>query len=526
MTPRPPDTATHAFVNGRILTMAPERPTAEALVVEAGRIAAVGSGALLEAFPAAAVHDLGGRTLCPGFIDAHHHLSIAALHPRWADAGAVRDGAGLAAALGAQARRDPGSPWVRAAGWSDLGTGFVPHRRHLDALGLDRPVLVAHYSLHQAVTCSRGLDVLGIGRTTPDPPGGTIGRDPDGTPNGLLVERAWSDAHRRSLAPYDDPDRWAEHIEVAAASLPADGITAVHDTACPPEAEAAYGALAAAGRLPVSVLACPHPAALLGPLEAARLEGPPTGEGSEALRVGPVKLFADGGVVPAIDVHLGGRRLVFGTLFDGLAAQVDRAVARGFRVAVHAIGNAGLEAALAAFAAAAARHPGGDHRFRVEHACLASRAQLARLAALGGVAVVQPGFVHHLGAEVEGVAFDDATWLPFADVVASGAVMAASSDCPCTFHAPMRCAGHGASRRTASGAVLDAGQAVALDDWLRAYTAGAAYAGGQEHERGSLRPGRRADLVVLDDVDAGGAAGPPPAVHETWIGGERVFAAG
>ena len=491
----------------------------EVVVTDGDRIVAVGERALLARFPDAVLEDLAGRILCPGFIDAHHHLSIAALHPRWADASAVTTADELAAVLAEHAAREPDAPWIRAAGWSDLGSGFVPDRRSLDAIGLDRPVVVAHYSLHQAVVDSRGLEELGIGRGSTDPVGGEIGRAADGSPSGLLVERAWSEAHRRSLAPYGDPDRWADHIEALARTLPADGITAVHDAACSPEAEAAYIALARDDRLDVSVLVCPHSAMLFDPPDAGRLAGPPTATGDERVRVGPVKLFADGGVKPALDVHLGGNRLVFGTLFEGLDRNVDAAVARGFRVAVHAIGNAGLDAALSAFATAA-RGRDVDHRFRVEHACLAGPGQLALLAELGGVAVVQPGFLHHLGREVEEVAFDDATWLPFGDIERSGAVLAASSDCPCTFFEPLRTSSHGASRRTGSGKVLDAGQAVSYEAWLRAYTAGAAYAGGQENERGTLAPGLRADLVVLDgDLDADD----PPTVSQTWIGGRLLY---
>jgi predicted amidohydrolase YtcJ len=509
-----------AFVGGRALTM--DRGTAGTVVVEGDRIVAVGERALLDAYPHAVVEDLHGRTVCPGFIDAHHHLSIAALHPCWADLSTVATADELRAALVTQAAREPGAPWVRGAGWNEAHTRFVPHRRDLDAMALGRPVMVAHYSLHQGVVDSAALDELGIGRGTPDPPGGQIGRDPDGAPNGMLIERAWSEAHARSMAPYTDPDRWAEHIAAAATALLRDGITAVHDAACPPGAEAAYRRLAAAGRLPISVLMMPHPTALLGPLDTGRLDGPPTGDGDEIVRVGAIKLFADGGVAPAMDVRVSGRELKGGMLFDGLEAQASLAVSRGFRVAVHAIGNVGLDAAMGAFGACAARHPGGDHRFRVEHACLASSAQLSRLAALGGVAVVQPGFVHHLGEAVESMETRGATWLPFADVLGAGAIMAASSDSPCAFHEPVLTSARGANRRTGSGRVLDPGQAVSYEDWLRAYTAGAAYAGGQENERGRLAPGLRADLVVLDgalDADH------PPRVAQTWVGGRLVYAA-
>jgi len=178
------------FTGGRILPMSTAKSSVEALVVEGDHIVAVGERGVIQSFPGAAVEDLGGRILCPGFVDAHHHLSISALHPYWADLAGVATFEELGARLTEHAAREPDVPWIRGAGWSDAETGFVPHRRDLDALGLDRPTMVAHYSLHQAVVDSRGLDELGIGRSSPDPPGGAIGRDLDGSPDGLLVERA------------------------------------------------------------------------------------------------------------------------------------------------------------------------------------------------------------------------------------------------------------------------------------------------------------------------------------------------
>jgi predicted amidohydrolase YtcJ len=506
---------TRLFLGGTVLTMDRGR-TASALAVTGGRIEAVGDESLRRRYPEAIVEDLDGRIVCPGFIDAHNHLSVAALHPRWADLGAVTDVDALGRALEAAAEREPAAPWIRGFGWNELTGGYTPHRPDLDALGFDRPVVVAHYSLHQCVVDSRALAELGIGRSTPDPPGGEIGRDPDGEPNGLLVERAWGVAHARSLAAYAEADRWGEHIVARAEALRRDGITAVHDAATSPEAEAVYARLARTGQLPLSILAMPHPAAILAPPDEGRLAGPPTGDGDETFRVGALKLFADGGVVPAIDVHLGGQRIRFGRLFDGLDDQVQVATERGFDIAIHAIGNAGLDAALDALDTVPS---GRARRARVEHACLAGPDQIARMAAAGVAAVVQPGFVHHVGAQAEGADFDDATWLPFRDLEVAGVPIAGSSDDPCTFHEPLRTSSCGATRRTATGGVLRADQAVTLERWLEAYTAGAADAGGQTDERGRLRPGLRADLVVLD-----GSLDPwnPPAVAQTWVAGECV----
>ncbi len=509
------------FSGGRILTMAESGPEAEVVVVEGDRILDVGDAGLRSRYPDADEFDLGGRTLVPGFIDAHSHLCLASLHPCWADLTDVADLDGLRAALRAQARADPTAEWVRGVGWSDLGSGFVPTRDDLDQLGIDRPVVVVHYSYHQCVVSSAGLDALGISARSPDPPGGVLGRSSSGELTGLLVERAFSEAHARSMAPYRDPDRWGEHIAQAARALLADGVTCVHDAAAPPSAELVYGQLARAQVLPISVLLMPHAEALLSPLDEGRLDGPVTGEGDEVVRVGPVKLFADGGVLPAIAGTFHGTKVSVGLVFPGLSEQVGRVVERGFGVAVHAIGNRGLDATLDAFESAASRGPDRDHRFRVEHATLLGTDQARRMQRLGAVGVVQPGFVHHMGGAVDGFELDEATWMPFADLVEAGVPIAASSDSPCAFHEPVLTSARGVTRRTSKGTLIGADQSLPYEEWLRAYTAGAAFAGRQEAERGRIAPGLRSDLVVLDgalDAEA------PPQVAETWVAGRRVFA--
>lgn len=512
-----------AFLGGRILTMDPSLGEPEVLMIEGGRVAAVGDRGLLQAYPGAAVVELGGGTLVPGFIDAHNHLSIAALHPLWADLSSVASMEELRTALAEQAARESGARWVRGVGWNEVTTGVLPDRHDLDALGFDRPVIVVHYTLHQCVVNSIGLDELQIGRITPDPPGGVIARGADGLPSGLLVERAWSLAHAQSMAAYRDPDRRAEHYAARMRQLLRDGITCVHDAACAPSAEAVYRSMHTAGTLPLSVLMMPHGEAILMTLPAERLDGPTTGEGDEWLRVGPVKLFADGGIAPAMDVSIAGQRSAFGIEFPGLPEAMAEAVGRGFRVAVHAIGNVGLRNALAALRQAERVRKDDDHRFRVEHACLASRAQIREMASLGAIGVVQPGFIDHIGCAVEGVPFDEEIWLPFGELARAGVRLAASSDDPCAFHEPLLTSARGATRITGSGAVLGPEQALGYEEWLRLYTAGAAYAGGQEHERGTLTPGKRADLVVLEGpLDAEH----PPRVAQTWVAGEPVYRAG
>jgi len=507
-----------AFTGGRILTQDPTTPAADAVVVEDGRIVAVGDRALADQ-PDTEVVDLAGATLVPGLIDAHNHLSVSALHPHWHDVTGVGDRETLVAAIAAQAAAWPDTTWVRCQGLDLMGPGRGITRDDLDAAGLDRPVIAADYTLHQCVVSSAGLDALGIGRSTADPPGGEIARDGDGEPTGMLIERAWSEAHARSMRDFSDPDRWAEHVGARSRALLTEGITCVHDAACSPEAEALYGAMARSGTLPIDVIGMPHPAALLMNEHTARLDGPPTGEGDDRFRVGAMKLFADGGVAIALDASVGGRPFRLGMLFGDLDEHATRATDRGFRIAVHAMGNAGVQAMIDTAAGIARRAPGADHRFRVEHAGVTSPEQWTALADLGAVAVVQPGFVEHVGTNTSGIRFDHHHWLAFAGLAEAGVRLAGSSDDPCAPSAPLWGADLGVLRRTAAGKDFEPEQSVPFLDWLAAYTTGAAYAGGQEHERGSLSPGKLADLVVLDRAATGAG------VLQTWKRGDLVFSA-
>ncbi len=517
---RPAAAARTAFRGGPILTMT-AAGTVEALVVSGGRIEAVGERALADAAVAqgASVVELDGRTLVPGFIDAHCHLSVTALEAEWLDCRGLDD-AGLADGLQELGRRRPHVEWLRACRWDESTTGVRPTRRTLDEATGDRPTIVVHHTFHQAVVNSAGLDRLGIGRSSGDEHG--VDRAADGQATGLLTERAFGRAHAVSVESCTAPERFDELLVARARALHRHGITAVHDAAVDPATEDRYRALAARRALPVSVLVMPAAVPFLSNDLTGRLEGPVTGEGDEWLRVGPVKCFADGGVAPAVDVHHHGHHVVFGELFDDLHDTVVAATERGFRVAVHAMGNAGIASALDAWTAASRRVPDGDHRFRIEHAGLASAALARRAAALGAVGVVQPGFVEHVGRSTAGFEPDDATWLPFATLADAGVPIAGSSDDPCGPVDPLQCAWLGARRTTGDGVPIGPGESIPIDDWLHAYTAGAAHAGGQEHERGSLRPGLRADLAVLDPTTDGSA---PFRVSSTWIEGVVVHTA-
>jgi predicted amidohydrolase YtcJ len=149
---------------------------------------------------------------------------------------------------------------------------------------------------------------------------------------------------------------------------------------------------------------------------------------------------------------------------------------------------------------------------------MGDRTLATRAAELGAVAVVQPGFVEHVGRNARGFEPDDATWLPFATLVGAGVVLAGSSDDPCGPLAPLDCARLGVHRHS-DGHPFGVAESVPVDMWLAAYTRGAAFAGGQEHERGTITAGKVGDFVVLDL----GEAAEDPVVAETWVGGRPVY---
>jgi predicted amidohydrolase YtcJ len=504
-----------AFVGGLVETMdGGSRP--DVVIVSGDRIAAVGGRELLYDQRDIEVIDLQGRMLLPGFIDAHHHLSIGALEPLWADLSGVTDPDEAARLLADAATKTPGAAWIRGCHWSRDELRLT--NRDLDSMGFDRPIVLACTSLHRAVVSSQGLDVLHIDASTPDPPGGQIHKDRSGRLTGLLIETAWSHAHAASLADVDQRDQYDDLIEERAATLLSFGITAVHDTAMSPLAESAYRRLAAQGRLPIAVLGFPHAAELLTGPDPARWDGLVTGEGDEHFRIGPVKVFADGVWPPACDGHIDGEHVTFGEVLPGVEDHMRSAVARGFGVAVHAVGNVGLETALSTWRAAT-RGLEPDHGLRVEHVTLANTPDLDEMRRLGATGVIQPGFVRSMGDLAIGLAFDENTWLAFADLESGGIPLAASSDSPCTATiAPISLSQIGVHRQTASGNTLLADQSLPLATWLRLWTAGAADAGEQSDERGRIRPGLRADFAVLD-----GALDDTLDVAQTWVAGERVY---
>ncbi len=359
------------IVNADVRTMDSRVPTAQAVAIDGGVVLEVGPAEIAAKYTNSDVVDVGGRLVLPGFVDAHHHLSVEALHPIWVDLTGATDAETIVDRL-RRAAESPGTGWIRGCQWNSLAVRLS--RDDLDAVGTDRPILVACGSFHRGLVSSAGIDTLGLGAHTEDPPGGRFGRDAAGVPNGFLREAAWGLAHAATIRSFGEPERWGDLIVDRCRELLHHGITAVHDTTVSASAAAVYASLASSRRLPISVLGFPHAEEILTGMDDAAWELGPTGEGNERYRTGPIKLFADGAPDFAIDACIHGQRIEAGILFPQMRETMHRAFERGFAVAVHAMGNLALRNTIAAWqeAATASTPP-----LRIEHATLAGPNEVA-----------------------------------------------------------------------------------------------------------------------------------------------------
>lgn len=375
-----------AFTGGRILTMDPERSHVEAIVITGNRIVDVGDNSILKSYPNAKVIDLHGRTLLPAFIDAHNHLSINCFLPEWVNLKGLTNRDAILEAVKQLSRNQLGKGWVVGLRWFDAPLGGVDlTRKDLDEICLDRPVLLIHFTGHKSVVNIRALELTGINCSTPNLQCGTDMYDSDGIPSGVLIESAQAPVFK--LAMERSTGEYAALIEARARDLLSLGITTVHDPGVTPAAHAAYRQLHAEGRLPISVLMMPHDEMLLMQSDNHVyhcLEGPVTGTGDEWLRVGPIKLFADGATQETIafSFKIGGKTITSGAYRNDFEEGLLEATRRGFRVCVHSCGNATTDAVLDAFDRAACHAPiGFEMRPRLEHLFLLNVAQIKRLAA-------------------------------------------------------------------------------------------------------------------------------------------------
>jgi hypothetical protein len=503
------------------------------------RIVALGETEELEAaFPAYDRVDLGERTVLPGFVDSHIHLASYGVSLRRVNLTAARSLQEATSAVAAAVVREQPGSWILGRGWDKniWPEDRFPRAADLDPVSPNNPVALSSKDGHLLWVNTEALRLAGLTPQTPDPPGGEIARDRRGEPSGILKEES-AKALVEKVVPSVDAQTIERGIKDAAAMLHRLGITAVHSFVGTEayEGGTVFGILqqmAARGELRLRVWATLS----LGALDAAAACGLRTGFGNAWLRVGPVKVFADG--------TLGSQTASMLEPFDGqpsntgiaihsrdeLTAIVRRSVGAGWWCAVHAIGDRANRWVLDAYEANddASRRIGARHR--IEHVQLLHPDDLPRLARLGVTASMQP---IHATSDRD---IADRYWggrsrtaYAWRSLLRAGTALAFGSDAPVETPDPWQGIFAAVTRRRPgeNRPPWYPDETLTIEEAVRAYTVGAAWVSGEEDLKGTLSPGRFADFIVLDrDV----VREPPEELLEvkvlaTFIGGRPAYAA-
>jgi predicted amidohydrolase YtcJ len=526
--------------------------SAQALAVAGERVVAVGSDEEVagHAGPGTRRIDLDGRTVVPGFVDAHVHPVQAGLVLASCDLAGARGAEEACRRVAAYAAADPDLPWITGGGWAmEWFRGGTPSRQLLDQVVPDRPVLLANRDCHGAWANTAALRLAGVDAATPDPADGRIEREPGGGPQGTLHEGAVDLVAR--CVPDPDDDELLDALLRAQQHLHGLGVTGWQDAIVGrygglPDVLPTYLRAAREGLLTGRVVGALWWDRDRGTEQVPDLVARRTAAGGAAgngrFRATTVKIMQDGVaenftagmLTPYLDAcgcRTGNRGLshLDPELLRTAARLLD---AQGFQLHLHAIGDRAVREVLDALEAARAANGVRDSRHHVAHLQVVHPDDVPRFAALDVTANLQALWaVHEPQMDELTIPFlgpDRASWqYPFADLLASGARLCAGSDWPVSSADPLQ-AMHVAVNRRPPGEPdvepLLPHQRLAAGAFLRAYTAGSAWINSAEHDTGSLEAGRLADLAVLD----GDPLAVPPdrigdiSVTATFVGGDQV----
>jgi predicted amidohydrolase YtcJ len=482
---------------------------------------------------------LQGRTVVPGFHDAHNHMpafgrGLADVPLSSPPVGSVDD---ILRAVKARAAAQPPGSWVIGAGYDQnkLAERRHPTAAELDAVAPDHLVWLRHTSGHMCAVGGRVLAAIGIDRVAV-PEGGVVERDAAGRPTGLLQEQAQA-LVRALVYPYPQAEL-VEAIGRASERYLAEGLTSVQEAgvggglvARSPVELAAWQEARRRGRLGVRATLMVA-AEALHDLPHAPADGDGfgldlgirTGWGDEWLRIGAVKVFSDGSLIGRTAAMCcdfagePGNRGFFQMDAERLRRVITRAHRAGWQVATHAIGDRAIATVLDIYRDALAAHPRADHRHRIEHCGVCRPDDVRRLAALGVIPVPQGRFISEIGdGMLEALGPERGAWCyrqrSFLD---AGLLVPGSSDRPVVQGAPLLGIHDMVNQRTASGRPFNPAEALTPEAAIRCYTLHSARAAFLEADLGSLEAGKLADFAVL--------SADPTAIAPEGIGGIEVLA--
>jgi predicted amidohydrolase YtcJ len=513
---RPDPLPSQAFVNGTVLTMDSDNRQAEAVLLEGARIVAVGSSEeiLAQSSDDTVIHDLAGKTLIPGFIDAHGHFPMSgmetfALNLGSPPIGGVTSIAQLLEQISHQADLTSADEWVFGYAYDDtlLAENRHPTRDELDMVVSDRPVLIMHASGHLAVANSKALALAGISQDSPDPDGGVYGRDSEGRLNGLLEETAAVDLQMQAAD--ISLFKFLDVISYAADEYAAQGVTTAQSGATPKMVGQGLALASRLGMVPFRLEIWP----LFDEWGAEILADPESVSAyeSEWLNIGAVKLIADG----SIQGYTGYLSKAYHQPFHGdedyrgyartalpeLSDWVEKYHSAGFQMAIHGNGDAAMDDIITAFGKAQKQLPKSDPRMILIHAQMAREDQLVAMKALGITPSFFSAHTYYWGDRHRQVFMGPeraANMSPARSAQDIGLPYTIHLDSPIVPMEPLLLVWSAVNRETRSGFVVGEHQRIAVMEALRAMTINAAWQIFREQDLGSIEVGKQADLVVLD----------------------------
>lgn len=499
---------TLAIVNARIWTGDGAQPWAQALVIDGETLATVGSDEDARRANAAQVIDAGGRLVVPGFTDAHVHFLSGGFNLASVQLRDARTREDFAARIEAFAATVPAGTWITGGDWDhSLWGGELPTRGWIDSVTPDHPVWVNRLDGHMSLANGVALKLAGITRATRDVPGGAIIRDRKGEPTGVLKDNAMSLVD--AVVPAASAEMNDRALAAAMKHVSAQGVTTVHHMGTFGDLET-FARAAQARRLTTRIYAVTPLAEWerLRAAVAARTYGGADGRGDEWLRVGGLKGFMDGSLgshTAAFEEPFADAPKDRGLLLNppqDMYQWISGADQAGLHVMVHAIGDRAITLLLDIYERVGKEDGARDRRFRIEHAQHPHASDIARFAQLDVIASMQPYHAIDDGRWAEQVIGKRiATTYAFRSLLDAKARLAFGSDWSVAPATPLEGIYAAVTRRTIDdrnpGGWVPA-QKITVEEALRAYTTGGAYASFDESRKGSLSAGKLADLVMLD----------------------------
>ncbi len=499
------------ITHARIWTVDAARPEAQAVAVLRDRIVSVGTDAEVSSWrgPQTKIIDAAGKLVLPGFNDSHVHFVSGGSQLDNVQLNDVTSAQEFARRIGERAKTTPKGSWILGGDWDETKwtPAELPTKELIDPVAGSTPVFVSRYDGHMGLANSAALHAAGITAQTPDPPGGVIVRDAKGNPTGALKDAAL-DLMYKHVPPLSHDQRM-NAVKRALAHAASLGVTSVQHMSADFADIAVYDELRDRGELTTRIYVAPS----IVDFEKLTKVGVHRAYGDAYLRIGAVKGFADG--------SLGSRTAYFFEPFSdtpenrGLlssemqppAAMRDRmmkADSAGIQLCTHAIGDQGISIILDFYADIVKEHGAADRRFRIEHAQHMAAKDFDRFAQLGVIASMQPYHAIDDGRWAEGrIGHDRASrTYAFRTFLDHKVRLAFGTDWDVAPLNPMLGLYAAVTRATLDGKNPNGWfpeQKLTVAEAVEAYTMGSAYAEFQEEEKGSITPGKLADLVILTD---------------------------